>query len=320
MSNKEKENNDFYLTNPDGQMQNVFESKNIFTNESKNFVQENNIAQVQEQEYIPEQFVQNKPKTISRGSTTNLNTVSGFFATTAVAVASSVVIVVAIIVASISNFQLFATTSDSLTFYVQGYLSEDNFYTVRLYNEEKTQEEFFIKEPFIQFYGLMPETTYTLEVVDPNTEEVVFTQEYTTPPQDSFCISFEPWIEDNILTITTFQEDMPEIEGVTSYTISVYDAKGNNIFEKTVKELDEEYTVQLSNSNLTPIKQTDPNTADGAGDSGDANPTTGDGNGETITTDDDVITEEKEEIYYVGIVYQKGDYTIGTIQTISNRM
>lgn len=317
MSNKEKENNDFCLINPDGKLQNVFESKNIFTNESKNFVQENNTADVTEQEYVEEQFVKTQPKTISRGSTTTLNSVSGFFATTAVAVASSVVIAVAVIVASISNLQLFATTGDSFTFYVQGYLStEDNVYIARLCSEEKTQEEISITEPFIQFYGLMPETKYTLEVVDPNTQEVVFTQEYTTAPQDSFCISFEPWIEEGILTITTFQEDMPEIEGVQSYTISVYDAKGNNIFEKVVNTLDAEYSMQLPNTTTTPTA--DPITADG-GEDGGTDPTTGDGNGETIPSGDDIITEEEGDMYYVAIVYQKDAYTIGSVQTIFNR-
>lgn len=319
MKNKEKENNDFCLTNPDGRMQNVVESKNDFTNDSKNFVQENNVTGVKEQEYIQEQFVKPKPKSVNRGSNTNLTSVSGFFATTTVAVASTVVIAVAVVVASIANLQLFATTSDSLTFYVQYYLNEDCSYTARLFNSNEYEEEISITEPFIQFYGLMPNSAYTLEVVDTKTEEVVFTQEYNTAPEDSYGVSFEAWIEDNTLTITIFQEDILNVEGIQSYTISVYDAKGENIFEKTVNELDKEYTVQLSNNNLTPITQTDQNTAGAAETGGDEDPTTGDDNGETIniTADDDVITEEKSEIYYIGVVYQKDQQTIGCIQCAS---
>ena len=149
MNNKQKENNDLGLTNPDGKMQNVVESRNNFTNDSKNFVKENNVAEVKEQEYVAEQFVQTTSKPVDRGSTTTLNTLSGFWATTAVAVASTVVIAVAVVVATMANFQLFATTSDSLTFYVQGYINEDNPYIIKLYNDDNT-EEITIKDPFVQ--------------------------------------------------------------------------------------------------------------------------------------------------------------------------
>ena len=285
-----KEKNDLGLTNPDGKMQGVFESRNNFTNDSKNFVQENNTADVKEQEYVPEQFVQTTSKPVDRGSTTTLNTLSGFWATTAVAVASTVVIAVAVVVATVANFQLFATTSDSLTFYVQGYLNEDNSYIVRLYNDKNT-EEYAIKEPFIQFYGLMPETTYAIEVVDTTTDEVVLTQEFSTAPQDSYGVSFEAWIEDGAMLIKTFQDSLTNVEGIEYYTLSIYDAKGTGIFEKSVISLDEEYSVQLPTNNS----------------SNDVN----DPNSNNATTN----PTNKSETYYVGLVYKKGNHIIGSTQS-----
>lgn len=283
MSNKEKEKNEFCLTNPDGKMQDVFESKKDFVNESKNFVKENNVADTKEQEYVPEQFVQTTQKQTSRGSTTNLISVSGFFATTAVAVASTVVIAIAVIAASIANFQLFAATGDSLTFYTQSYLDEEYSYSVILFNDDDSQE-MIIERPFVEFYGLMPDKTYTAKIINTKTDEIVFMQEYKTAPQDYYELSFEAWAENNVMIIKTYQDSMPSVEGIEYYTISIYDAKGKNIFEKTTKELDAEYDFQLPENN-------------------------------SVTTDN---TKPVDEVYYVGLVYKKGNHTIGRVQEAMN--
>ena len=310
---KENEKNDFCLTNPDGKIQNVFESKNSFSNESKNFAAENNVSRVHEQEYIQERFIESKPKAVGkdRGTTTNLNAVSSFFATTTVAVASTVVIAVTVIVATLVGAQLYATTSDVLTFYVQSYLDEEHTYIARLYSEEDMVGEMPIEEPFVEFFELSPDCAYTFEIIDGKSEEVVFTQEYKTAPQDSYSISFEAWIEGNTLTINTYlDQDFPNVENIESYMISVYDNNGDKLYEQTVEKLDLEYTISLPDNNTTtPTSSDKPNTAD-----------LGDDSGQGFTNGDDVVLEEEQdEVYYVGIVYQKDGYTIGSVQRISKR-
>lgn len=303
MKNKE---NDFCLENPDGRMNNTFESKNVFTNDNKNFVKENNVSEVKEQEYVQERFVE-KPKKI-RGPTTNLNAVSGFLATTAVAVASTVVIVVSVIVSAIVGAGLYATTSNTLTFYVQPYVSgEEHSYIAMLCDEDGIVEEKLIEEPFVEFYNLKSSVDYTLKIIDVESEDVVFHQNYKTAPQDFYAATFEAWIENNVLTISTFKQQNMQIEGVQSYTISVYDSKGNAFFEKTVETLDGEYTIALSDKALTANSSTaDPN-GENSGDT--AVQPSGDGDGT-------VVGVNQEEKFYVGIVYQKDDYVIGSIQCV----
>ena len=287
---KEDEKNDFCLDNPDGKIQNLFESRNDFSNDKKNFVQENNVADVKEQEYVEERFVSKPQK--RQTTTTNLKAVSGLLATTAVAVASTVVIVVSVIAASVLGVQLFATTSDSLTFYFQEYLSSvEHSYYARLFNEDKQVEQMLIEGAFVEFYGLMPNSTYTLKVVDVESEEVMFEQEYTTAPENYEAVSFESKIEDGSLIILTYNSQNSSVfENVSSYTISVFDEQGTNIYEKTVGTLEQEYVVPLPSDS----EQSSENSGADPQQSSNVNST--------------------EEIYYAGVVYQKDGNKIGRIQ------
>ena len=120
----------------------------------------------------------------------------------------------------------------------------------------------------------------------------MFTQEYSTAPQDSYGVSFEAWIEDGVMLIQTFQDSLTDVEGIEYYTLSIYDTKGNNIFEKSVISLDEKYSVQLPANNP----------------SNDVN----DPNSNNATTN----PTNKSETYYVGLVYKKGNHIIGSTQSV----
>lgn len=310
---KENERNDYRLDNPDGRMQNVFESRNDFYNDKKNFVNENNVANVREQELVRERTNANsieKPKA-TRQPTTNLNMVSGFFATTAVAVAGAVVVAAYVVAASaiLAVAELFAVTGDSLTFYVQAYLNDEYSYVARLYSEEKMMEEMPIKEPFIQFYGLTPENSYTLQIIDTKKEEeIVFEKDFTTASEEAYAMSFESWIEESELVIDIYgKEEFPSLEDVTSYTISVFDKKGKSVYKQTFETLEDEYRIPIELEQAETI-------------SSYVNPILSDSAGPTA---DDPVEEEYDEyeyaetLFYVGIVYKLGEFTIGTIQSVS---
>lgn len=306
---KDNERNDYGLLNPDGRITNVFESKNTSLNDSKYFTKENNVSGINEQEQVKEQATSKTGlrKSGVRSPTTNLVSVSGFFATTAVAVAGAVVVVAYVVAASVvlAMAELFAVTSDSLTFYVQCYMNEGCSNVARLYYEEQVIEEMPIDEPFLQFYELNADSSYVLEIFDTISEKVVFQKEFKTAPENTYGVGFETWIEENTLMLYPYMdEDFPIPEEVTAYTISVFDQKGNNIYKNTVEALDEEYIIELPEGIFTQpeeqiISVDDPSTN---------NPITDDG-----------VVEIKEEFVYVSIVYNWNGYPVGNIQSVSNR-
>lgn len=284
MLKKDNEFTEYGFSNPDGRMENVYETKNDFTNDKKDFVNENNVSGLKEQEKFDEKNV-SKVKVnsrIIRKPSTNLVALSGFFATTTVAVASAIIIVAFVLANSIINVELYAVTYDTLTFYVQCEFSEESPLVAKLYDkqEQYVMYEYSIMEPFLTFYELNPDTYYTFEVYDTKNDEVVFTSDYKTAPDTYFPAYFESWVEVDEetweateLKIYSYSEqDMP-LEDVDFYTISVYDGVGKRIFVKDVDKMNEEYSID--------------------------------------------IVDKEQEMYYVGVVYYKNGYSIGYIQYAS---
>lgn len=307
---KENERNDYGLVNPDGRIANVFESKNTSINDTKGFTKENNVSEVNEQEQVKEQTVTKTGlrEKSAKPMTTNLVSVSGYFATTAVAVAGAVVVAAYVVAASIGMAvaELFAITNDSLTFYVQCYLNDENSYIARLYSEEQTIEEFEVTKPFLEFYELNPDTAYTLEIVNAESKETVFQKEFKTAAEDVYGVEFESWIEENTLMIYPYvNEDFPIPEEVTTYTISIFDQKGNSIYKNTFETLEEEYVIELPEGTFTNPKTQ----GAGTGGSSTSDPSTG----------DETVSEEMEQIIYVAILYNLNGIPIGKIQQVSNQ-
>ena len=81
MKKFDDEINNYGLSNPDGEMKNIYENKVDFKNDKRSFVNENNVVGLNEQVKVKERInYSDKKQGALNGQKTNLALVSSFFA------------------------------------------------------------------------------------------------------------------------------------------------------------------------------------------------------------------------------------------------
>ena len=176
MEKFDNELNNYGFSNPDGKL-NLCENNISFSNEKANFIKENNTLNLQEQVKVEEK-VSTSGSDQSSGFQelkANFVAISNLLATSIVGVAGAAVMVVAtaaLIITSMFNVGMYACACDSLTFYIQrdNIESESSKFMVRLYNDQMSNSWELGNEPFIQFSELDPDTIYTFEIYDYDTD------------------------------------------------------------------------------------------------------------------------------------------------------
>lgn len=287
MKKLDNELNNYGFSNPDGRITNVSENKIFFSNEKANFIKENNTLNLQEQVKVEEKVSTNEgsqsQSTGFQELKANFVAISNLLATSIVGVAGAAVIVVAtaaLIITSMFNINMYACSCDSLTFYIQreDISSESDKLMVRLYNDQMSNRWELGSEPFIEFSELDPDTSYTFEIYDYETEEILYTQEFKTAPMDYYSVGCEFWMEEEGVLSVYVYIDMFDMEEDSSYiyTLSLYNSLGEEI-------VTEDIIVEPSE----PIEE---------------------GNYYSFEINEN-------EYYYIGIRYNRDDYLIGNIQS-----
>jgi len=188
-----------YVSNPDGvyRVKSDFE-KQSYSNEKKSFVQEDSSKSYKEAVRVEEIKKANEPSSFQRPkirkpelSLSVNHAIAAVGSTVGSVAVAAVVVAVAVVMAFSITISLVSATDTSLSFYVSIEENDGKTFTAYLSQGENVYTQGFTDSGYITFSDLSPDSEYTLKVLDDESGQEYFNQNFRTasPFENSAAIS-----------------------------------------------------------------------------------------------------------------------------------